>query len=268
MAVGGSERMTRDQRIEIVRAGLRVEAPRELDRAEDLRRKRAPQAGELVLEKAVVEARIVSDEDSALDLSGNVVGYLAEGRRRGHHGVADTGERLDRRWNAAFRVDQAAPLADLRSFVDAHDPDLGHAIGAGGHAGRFEIDEGESDSIRFRSGGVLETAKFFRDGTRLYILHRGTTFAIHDLTLAAPKTAATNGGDGKVRAAMNGRVVAVLVKQGERVAAGQPVMTLEAMKMEHVHTAGIAGVISAIDVAEGEQVTTGKIVVEIEAEAT
>ncbi len=67
---------------------------------------------------------------------------------------------------------------------------------------------------------------------------------------------------------MNGRVVAVLVKPGERVAAGQPVMTLEAMKMEHVHAAGIAGTISAIDVAEGEQVTTGKIVVEIEANAS
>jgi geranyl-CoA carboxylase alpha subunit len=64
---------------------------------------------------------------------------------------------------------------------------------------------------------------------------------------------------------MNGRVVAVLVKPGDRVTAGQPVMTLEAMKMEHVHVAGIAGVVSAIDVVEGEQVTTGKIVVEIEA---
>ena len=62
-----------------------------------------------------------------------------------------------------------------------------------------------------------------------------------------------------------GRVVAVLVKQGERVTAGQPVITLEAMKMEHVHLAPIAGSISAIDVTEGEQVTTGKIVVEIEA---
>ena len=64
---------------------------------------------------------------------------------------------------------------------------------------------------------------------------------------------------------MNGRVVAVLVKPGEQVDAGQPVMTLEAMKMEHVHTAGVAGTVSAIDVAEGEQVTTGRIVVEIEA---
>jgi geranyl-CoA carboxylase alpha subunit len=86
--------------------------------------------------------------------------------------------------------------------------------------------------------------------------------------LAAPDaTAAASGGDGKVRAAMSGRVVAVLVKPGERVAAGQPVMTLEAMKMEHVHTAPISGTISAIDVAEGEQLTAGRIVVEIEAEA-
>jgi len=88
---------------------------------------------------------------------------------------------------------------------------------------------------------------------------------VRDLTLAAPVSAAAAGGDGKVRAAMNGRVVAVLVKPGEQVTLGQPVMTLEAMKMEHVHTAGVAGTVSAIDVAEGEQVTTGKIVVEIEA---
>jgi geranyl-CoA carboxylase alpha subunit len=64
---------------------------------------------------------------------------------------------------------------------------------------------------------------------------------------------------------MNGRVVAVLVKPGDRVTAGQAVMTLEAMKMEHVHTAAIAGVVAAIDVADGEQVTTGRVVVEIEA---
>ena len=106
-----------------------------------------------------------------------------------------------------------------------------------------------------------------RDGDRLHFQHRGTTLSIRDLTLAVPVSAAASGGDGKVRAAMNGRVVAVLVKPGEQVTAGQPVMTLEAMKMEHVHTAPISGTISAIDVAEGEQLTTGKVVVEIEAEA-
>jgi geranyl-CoA carboxylase alpha subunit len=132
---------------------------------------------------------------------------------------------------------------------------------------RIEIHALDDDSIRFSSHGLMESARFLRDGDRLFVLHRGVTSAVRDLTLMAPATAASNGGDGKVRAAMNGRVVAVLVKPGEKVEAGQPVMTLEAMKMEHVHTAGIAGTISAIDVVEGEQVTTGKIVVEIEAGA-
>ena len=123
-------------------------------------------------------------------------------------------------------------------------------------------------TIRFSRDGLAESVTFLRDGDRLYFLHRGVTLAVRDLTLAAPVSAAASGGDGKVRAAMNGRVVAVLVKPGEQVTAGQPVMTLEAMKMEHVHTAGVAGKVSAIDVVEGEQVTTGKIVVEIEAAAT
>ena len=146
--------------------------------------------------------------------------------------------------------------------------DGGYVANIDGGECRFEIDELGRDAIRFRVNDVMESARFLRDRDRLYILHRGVTLSVRDLTLAAPAAAAAaSGGDGKVRAAMSGRVVAVLVKQGERVAAGQPVMTLEAMKMEHVHTAPISGTISAIDVAEGEQLTTGKIVVEIEADA-
>jgi geranyl-CoA carboxylase alpha subunit len=142
----------------------------------------------------------------------------------------------------------------------------GYVADVGGHVQRFDIEELGSDTIRFRNNGVTESARFLRDGDRLHILHRGATLSVHDLNLAAPASAAATGGDGKVRAAMNGRVVAVLVKPGDRVVAGQPVMTLEAMKMEHVHTAGIAGAITAVDVAEGEQVTTGKVVVEITAD--
>lgn len=130
---------------------------------------------------------------------------------------------------------------------------------------RVEIHSVSNDTVRLTSNGLTESLRWSRDGGRLDFLYRGNTIAVRDLTMAAPVSAAAGGGDGKVRAAMNGRVVAVLVKRGDKVAAGQPVMTLEAMKMEHVHTAGIAGTVSAIDVAEGEQVTTGKIVVEIEA---
>ncbi|WP_305830500.1 acetyl-CoA carboxylase biotin carboxylase subunit [Bradyrhizobium sp. sGM-13] len=143
--------------------------------------------------------------------------------------------------------------------------DGSYVAGLDGNKRRFEIDELGPDTIRFRADGMMESARFLRDGGRLHILHRGASIAARDLTLAAPTSAAAADGDGKVRATMNGRVVAVLVKPGEQVAVGQPVMTLEAMKMEHVHMAGVAGTVSAIDVTEGEQVTTGRIVVEIAA---
>ncbi|MES1150163.1 MAG: biotin/lipoyl-containing protein, partial [Bradyrhizobium guangdongense] len=159
-----------------------------------------------------------------------------------------------------MRLEMAGRLYDLEVVRQRE----GGYVVSDGAEHRFEIDGLESDSIRFRHNGVMESIRFLRDRDRLYFLHRGVTHSVRDLTLAPPQAAASNGGDGKVRAAMNGRVIAVLVKQGDRVATGQPVMTLEAMKMEHVHTAGIAGTVTAIDVAEGEQVTTGKVVVEIE----
>jgi geranyl-CoA carboxylase alpha subunit len=167
---------------------------------------------------------------------------------------------------ATFPLPVRIELDDgIHDLEIVRDRDGGYVASSDGSEHRFEVDDPGCDTMRFRSNGLAESARFFRDGDRLHILHRGITLSVRDLTLAAPAATAATGSDGKVRAAMNGRVVAVLVRPGERVAAGQPVMTLEAMKMEHVHSAPVAGVISAIDVVEGEQVTTGKIVVEIEA---
>ena len=70
--------------------------------------------------------------------------------------------------------------------------------------------------------------------------------------------------DGKLRASMNGRVVAALVEPGQHVTAGQPVVTLEAMKMEHIHVAPLAGTVKAVHAAVGNQVPTGRVLVEIE----
>ncbi len=178
-------------------------------------------------------------------------------------------------WRAGRTLAASFPLTTridlghgVREVDIVRERDGGYVASAGSHEWRFEIDGIGADTVRFRTDGIMESAKFLREDDRLFVLHRGVTLAVHDLTLAAPVSAAASGGDGKVRAAMNGRVVAVLVKPGDQVTAGQPVMTLEAMKMEHVHTAGVAGKVSAIAVAEGEQVTTGKIVVEIEAGAS
>ncbi|MEY9364257.1 geranyl-CoA carboxylase alpha subunit [Bradyrhizobium yuanmingense] len=173
-------------------------------------------------------------------------------------------------WQGGRSLAATFPLpAKIDIGGDAHELDImrerdgSYTVAVEGRQHKFEIDQLDPDAVRFRLAGVMDSAKFLRDGDRLYVQHRGIPLVANDLTLAAPKATSTNGGDGKVRAAMNGRVVAVLVKPGDRVTAGQPVLTLEAMKMEHVHKAGIAGVVGAIDVAEGEQVTTGRIVAEI-----
>jgi len=120
-------------------------------------------------------------------------------------------------------------------------------------------------TVRFVCDGVMETAVYARDGTRLLVCYRGETFAIEDHTRAASvRQDAARGGDGKLRASMNGRVVAVLVATGDRVTTGQPMVTLEAMKMEHVHAAPLAGVVKAVNVAVGEQIPALHIVAEIE----
>ena len=172
-------------------------------------------------------------------------------------------------WQGGRSLSATFPLpAKIEIAGRAHELDItrerdgSYTVATDGRRHKFEIDQLDPDAIRFHHAGVMDSARFLRDGDRLYLQHRGIPLAVTDLTLAAPQAAASNG-DGKVRAAMNGRVVAVLVKPGDRVSAGQPVLTLEAMKMEHVHKAGIDGVVAAIDVAEGEQVTTGRIVAEI-----
>ena len=64
---------------------------------------------------------------------------------------------------------------------------------------------------------------------------------------------------------MNGRVVAVMTAVGDMVEAGQPMVTLEAMKMEHIHAAPVAGKVIALHVKTGDQVAASRVVVEIEA---
>ena len=55
----------------------------------------------------------------------------------------------------------------------------------------------------------------------------------------------------------------MLVKSGDAVEAGQPLLVLEAMKMEHIHAAPIAGTVSLVHVEMNQQVAANKIVVEI-----
>jgi acetyl-CoA/propionyl-CoA carboxylase biotin carboxyl carrier protein len=66
-------------------------------------------------------------------------------------------------------------------------------------------------------------------------------------------------------APMPGRVVAVRRRAGEPVAAHEPVVVLEAMKMEHAISAPLAGTVTAVHVEPGDQVQRGDVLAEVSA---
>jgi propionyl-CoA carboxylase alpha chain len=64
---------------------------------------------------------------------------------------------------------------------------------------------------------------------------------------------------GSLLAPMPGTVVSVLVEAGQQVEAGQPVLVLEAMKMQHTVRAPGPGTVTEIDVRPGAQVAAGEV---------
>ena len=74
----------------------------------------------------------------------------------------------------------------------------------------------------------------------------------------------TGGGEGIVRSPMPGRVVRVLVTEGEELALGAPVAVVEAMKMENELFSAKAGKVKRVHVATGATVEGGAVLVEIE----
>ena len=70
---------------------------------------------------------------------------------------------------------------------------------------------------------------------------------------------------GAVRSPLPGKIIDLRVKAGDKVARGQPLLVLEAMKMEHTLTAPADGTVKSVRYAVGEQVAEGAELVEFEA---
>ena len=87
----------------------------------------------------------------------------------------------------------------------------------------------------------------------------GHTFCIDHIE---PGAAEEDEGSG-LTAPMPGKVLQVLVEVGQRVEAGQPLMILEAMKMEHRIVASQEGSVSEIYFSEGDQVQQGVPLLEL-----
>lgn len=95
----------------------------------------------------------------------------------------------------------------------------------------------------------------------------GKAFRVDIKSAESSKSGPEEGGPAtevtSVTSQMPGAVFKVLVSTGDQVTEGQPVLILEAMKMEMEVPAPITGTIASVNVAVGEQVTTGQLLAAI-----
>ena len=104
-------------------------------------------------------------------------------------------------------------------------------------------------------------------GDERYVFLDGRMFR---LRLVDPLAHAADEPDqgGHLTAPMSGTIISVLVKPGDSVARGAPLLVLEAMKMEHTIAAPAAGKVSAVHFAEGDQVREGADLIDVDAAGT
>jgi 3-methylcrotonyl-CoA carboxylase alpha subunit len=116
-------------------------------------------------------------------------------------------------------------------------------------------------AIDIDAGGTAITGHVIISDDRIEVRSGGQSW---QLARRAPlRSAVAGGGDGRIIAPMPGRVLAVDVIAGQAVAAGDRLLVLEAMKMEHRITARGPGMVSAVHIAAGDQVADGMLLVEI-----
>jgi 3-methylcrotonyl-CoA carboxylase alpha subunit len=121
-------------------------------------------------------------------------------------------------------------------------------------------------AVRAWFGDVALAATVMRNGTRIEVFRGGErrTLELHDPMLHEVE-AETHGGG--VAAPMPGKVIAVLVSAGAKVAKGTPLVILEAMKMEHTLIAPAAGTVREILFVAGDQVSEGAELIAFERES-
>ncbi|WP_033920904.1 acetyl/propionyl/methylcrotonyl-CoA carboxylase subunit alpha [Sphingomonas sp. 37zxx] len=153
-----------------------------------------------------------------------------------------------------------AGLAAAAGTLAAGDALGGFRLNAARQAtGRFLLDGVE---VETSLEGALRQAQYERSGGGILISEAGQTWHLTPWRIEGKGAAAA--GDGSIISPMPGRIIAVAVVQGEQVAKGQKLLTLEAMKMEHSLVAPYDGVVAALDAVEGGQVSEGAVLARIE----
>jgi len=145
----------------------------------------------------------------------------------------------------------------------------GWRVASGGRTHTIEIGAGPSGEVVVRTDGA-ETAWRVQGGAGRLILDSGGRRYV--LARPAPSTAgvlssAGTRHTGEMRAPMPGVVVRVLVAEGDHVVARQPLVLLEAMKIEHIIHSNADGVVRRLRCSQGQRVAEGEILVEVDSGA-
>ena len=106
---------------------------------------------------------------------------------------------------------------------------------------------------------------YVRDGQTLHLFDAGRAwrFDVDDPRLRQVRANVS----GVLKAPLTGRVAAVHVTTGDTVSQGQPLVVMEAMKMEHIVTAPFDGTVGKISVAQNDQVRSGTLLMTVTAPA-
>jgi acetyl/propionyl-CoA carboxylase alpha subunit len=128
-------------------------------------------------------------------------------------------------------------------------------------AAGIEIVSTGADEIELRIGGKLYVVPYAVQGSTVSFAFDGEIYFAEVADKGVRAKARHR--DASMSAPMPGLVLKILVRQGDVVAKGAPLLILEAMKMEHQIVAPRDGTVSALHCTEGELVQPGVELVEL-----
>ncbi|UGS91164.1 ATP-grasp domain-containing protein [Ralstonia wenshanensis] len=134
----------------------------------------------------------------------------------------------------------------------------------GGAAQAALVSEGDGH-LTLALGDTCHAVDYALTPAACHFVLNGIEHTAVDTTYAKAERSGAQAGSGRISVPMNGRVVAVHVAEGEAVCAGQVLLVVEAMKMEHSIAAPLAGEVRGLFTQVGAQVAPGGLLMEIAA---
>ncbi len=114
----------------------------------------------------------------------------------------------------------------------------------------------ENGKVSCLCDGVYLGGSYLEEDGRAFVIRDGRTLELVD-TRTLHQDDEESGSAGAVKAPMPGKIIAVLVSEGDAVQKGQALLRLEAMKMEHTLGAALDARVASLSVRVGDQVEEG-----------